>query len=176
MALSQPGYAFWASKGYRTFHRRNCSKITGLSLLRGFPRYQDAVYAGYSPCRHCKPSPKQDVVFSIPITNQERCGETADTLIRLCTEHCLPFEYDMRYFTLQTMAGKWKIDMNARPVRLEHINLVTEPGNKKKFHTQPRLFLSLQDTFDYIMRHDGKLIEEMAAGNKREEGSSALCR
>ena len=30
MALSQPGLAFWASKGYRTFHRRNCSQISGL--------------------------------------------------------------------------------------------------------------------------------------------------
>lgn len=161
MTLSQPGYAFWASKGYRTFHRRNCAKITGLNQLRGFPRYQDAVHAGYSPCRHCKPSPKQDVKFSIPITNKERYGETTDTLIQLCTQHCLPFEYDLRYFTLQTMAGKWRIDINSRPVRLEHINLVTEPGNKKKFHTQPRLFLSLQDTFDYIMRHDRSLIETM---------------
>lgn len=169
MALSQPGLAFWASKGYHTFHRRNCSKITGLNQLKGFPRYQDAVRAGYSPCRHCKPSPKQDVKFSIPITNKERCGETTDTLIQLCTKHCLPFEYDMRYFTLQTMAGKWRIDMNLRPVRLEHINLVTERGNTKKFHTQPRLFLSLKDTFDYIMRHDSKLIEEIVAKDKQDQ-------
>ena len=169
MALSQPGLAFWASKGYRTFHRRNCSKITGLNQLRGFPRYQDAVRAGYSPCRHCKPSPKQDVVYSIPINNKERSGETTDTLIQLCTEHCLPFEHDIRYFTLQTMAGKWRIDMDMRPVRLEHINLVTERGNTKKFHVQPRLFLSLKDTFDYIMRHDSKLIEEMAEQDKQEK-------
>ena len=66
MALSQPGLAFWASKGYRTFHRRNCPQITGLNQLVGFPRYQDAARAGYCPCRHCKPSPKQDVVYSIP--------------------------------------------------------------------------------------------------------------
>lgn len=169
MALSQPGLAFWASKGYSTFHRRNCSKITGLNQLKGFPRYQDAIHAGYSPCRHCKPSPKQDVVFSIPITNKERYGETTDTLIQLCTEHCLPFEYDLRYFTLQTMAGKWRIDMNLRPVRLEHINLVKERGNTKKFHVQPRLFLSLRDTFDYIMRHDSKLIEEIVERDKQEQ-------
>lgn len=92
-----------------------------------------------------------------------------DTLIHLCTEHCLPFEHDTQYFTLQTMAGKWRIDINSRPVRLEHINLVTEPGNKKKFHTQPRLFLSLQDTFDYIMRHDSQLIEEMVTKDERKE-------
>lgn len=169
MALSQPGLAFWASKGYSTFHTRNCSKITGLNQLRGFARYQDAVRAGYSPCRHCRPSPKQDVKFSIPITNKERHGETTDTLIQLCTQHCLPFEYDMRYFTLQTMAGKWRIDMSLRPVRLEHINLVTERGSTKKFHTQPRLFLSLKDTFDYIMRHDSKLIEEIVAKDNQSQ-------
>ena len=112
---------------------------------------------------------KQDVVFSIPITNKERYGETTDTLIQLCKEHCLPFEYDLRYFTLQTMAGKWRIDMNLRPVRLEHINLVKERGNTNKFHVQPRLFLSLRDTFDYIMRHDSKLIEEMVERDKQEQ-------
>lgn len=159
MVLSQPGLAFWASKGYSTFHRRNCPKISGLNQLKGFAKYQDAVRAGYSPCRHCSPSPKQDVKFSIPITNQERFGETTDTLIQLCTQHCLPFEYDLRYFTLQTIVGKWRIDMSLRPVHLEHINLVKERGNTKKFHTQPRLFLLLKDTFDYIMRHDRSLIE-----------------
>ena len=52
------------------------------------------------------------------------------------------------------MVGKWKIDMDMRPVRLEHINLVSQQENTKKYHVQPRLFLSLKDTFDYIMRHD----------------------
>ena len=150
MALSQPGLAFWASKGYRTFHRRNCSQISGLNQLVGFPRYQDAVRAGYCPCRHCKPSPKQDVVYSIPITNKKRAGEGVETLVQLCTEHCLPFHHDNRYFEMQTMVGKWKIDMDLRPVRLEHINLISQPENTKKYHVQPRLFLSLKDTFDYI--------------------------
>ena len=165
MALSQPGLAFWASKGYRTFHRRNCSQISGLNQLVGFPRYQDAVRAGYCPCRHCKPSPKQDVVYSIPITNKKRAGESVETLVQLCTEHCLPFHHDNRYFEMQTMVGKWKIDMDLRPVRLEHINLVSQPENTKKYHVQPRLFLSLKDTFDYIMRHDNALM-------KRIEGTS----
>ena len=165
MALSQPGLAFWASKGYRTFHRRNCPQITGLNQLVGFPRYQDAVRAGYCPCRHCKPSLKQDVVYSIPITNKKRAGESVETLVQLCTEHCLPFHHDNRYFEMQTMVGKWKIDMDMRPVRLEHINLVSQQENTKKYHVQPRLFLSLKDTFDYIMRHDNALM-------KRIEGTS----
>lgn len=161
MTLSQPGLAFWASRGYRTFHRRNCPQITGLTQLVGFPRYQDAIHAGYCPCRHCKPSPKQNVAFSIPITNKERIGETADTLVQLCTEHCLPFQYDNRYFEMQTMVGKWKIDMSLRPVRLEHINLVLQPQNTKRYHVQPRLFLSLKDTFHYIMRHDSTLMKKI---------------
>ena len=37
--------------------------------------------------------------------------------------------------------------------------------NTKKYHVQPRLFLSLKDTFDYIMRHDNALM-------KRIEGTS----
>lgn len=51
----------------------------------------------------------------------------------------------------------------------EDINLVTERGNTKKFHTQPRLFLSLKDTFDYIMRHDSKLIEEIVAKDNQSQ-------
>lgn len=160
MTLTQPGYAFWAGRGYRTFHRRNCSQLTGLTQIRGFPRYQDAVQSGYSPCRHCKPSPRQDILFSIPITNEEREGETVETLIWLCTEHCLKYQYDDRYFTMETTVGKWRIDMGMRPVHLEHINRIMEPGNVDKFHVQPRLFLSLKDTFDYIVQHDNRLIKE----------------
>ncbi len=36
MALSQPGLAFWASRGYRTFHRRNCPQITGSTSWSAF--------------------------------------------------------------------------------------------------------------------------------------------
>ena len=59
--------------------------------------------------------------------------------VQLCTEHCLPFHYDNRYFEMQTMVGNWKIDMDMRPVRLEHINLVSQPENTRKYHVQPRL-------------------------------------
>ena len=36
-------------------------------------------------------------------------------------------------------------------------------------HCQPRLFLSLKDTFDYIMRHDSKLIEEIVAKDNQSQ-------
>lgn len=161
MSLSQPGLAFWASQGYSTFHRRNCSKIAGLPQLKGFSRYQDAVHAGYSPCRLCKPSPKQDVQFSIPISNKERKGETADVLNVLCAAHGIPYHYDGKYFSLQTEAGKWRIDTTLLPVRLEHINLIHNFGDTTKYHVQPRLFLSFKDTFDYILRHDRNLMAEL---------------
>ncbi len=169
MALTQPGMAFWAARGYSTFHRRNCSHLTGLNQLKGFARFQDAIHAGYQPCRHCKPSNKLDVQFSIPITSKERSWDNCDTLVTLSTQHCLPYQYDDRYFMLETMAGKWKIDMSLRPVRLEHINLIKNHGNTTKYHTQPRLFLSLKDTFDYIMRHDKSLIEELQQSSQEKE-------
>ena len=62
--------------------------------------------------------------------------------------------------------------MERRPVHLEHINFITKPGNTKEFHRQPRLFLSLKDAFDYIIRHDSKLIEEMV--NKEHEVQPAI--
>lgn len=158
MVLTQPGYAFWAGAGYRTFHRRNCPLLAGVRPLRGFRRYGDAVHFGYSPCRRCKPNAKQDVVFSIPITSQERVGETSDTLVRLCKDHGISFWHDERYFVLHTQVGRWRIDISARPVRLEHINLVREPNNIDHYHVQPRLFLSLRDTFFYILRHDRCMI------------------
>lgn len=160
MVLTQPGYAFWAGKGYRTFHRRSCPLLAGLRPLRGFRKYEDAVHFGYSPCRRCKPNAKQDVVFSIPITSEERVGETSDTLVRLCKDHGISFWHDERYFVMETMVGRWKIDASTRPVRLAHINLVREPENTEDYHVQPRLFLSLRDTFDYILRHDYALIKE----------------
>lgn len=134
--------------------------------LVGFPRYQDAVRAGYCPCRHCKPSPKQDVVYSIPITNKKQCGRRrrnpGATLYG-----ALPTNFTTTIDT--SRCRQWwasgKLNMDLRPVRLEHINLISQPENTKKYHVQPRLFLSLKDTFDYIMRHDNALM-------KRIEGTS----
>jgi hypothetical protein len=158
LALTQPGLAFWSSKGYRTFHLRNCPKLAGLTDLAGFPRYQDAVSAGYKPCRFCKPSKKHDVAYSIPITNQVRKNETVDMLCELCKKNDLPWDFNGSIFSLQTAVGKWRIYTNIRPVKLEHINLVYNPGNTEKYHVQPRLFLSLVDTFEYILRHDQQLL------------------
>lgn len=39
----------------------------------------------------------------------------------------------------------------------ECINLVSTTGNTQHYHVQPRLFLSLRDTFAYIIKHDRQL-------------------
>ena len=160
LQLTHPGLAFWAGAGYQTFHVKSCPKIAGLSQLRGFPRYRDAVQAGYSPCRLCKPTAKQDIPYSIPITSQVRPGECCETLAQWCSEHRLLFQHDERYFILRTAAGKWRIHMCLRPVQLEHINLITNP-RCQTYHVQPRLFLSLRDTFDYIIHHDKTLLNRV---------------
>ena len=43
---------------------------------------------------------------------------------------------------------------------LEHINLITNP-RCQTYHVQPRLFLSLRDTFDYIIHHDKTLLKRV---------------
>lgn len=162
--LTQPGFAFWAGKGYRTFHLRDCPRLEKPQQLRGFRRYQDAVNAGYKPCRQCRPTAKQDALYSIPITSHERSGESADTLVQLCTERGIPFEQDERYFVLRTAVGIWRIDLHALPVHLAHINLVKQREKSPEYHIQPRLFLSLRDAFRYILRHDKTLKKQAERG------------
>ena len=40
------------------------------------PAFQDAVFAGYTPCRHCKPTAKHDVTVSTPIYSRPREDKT----------------------------------------------------------------------------------------------------
>ncbi len=78
--LTQPRFAFWAARRYKTFHHRFCSKLHGISELQGFSLYNDATRAGYRPCRHCHPTPKQDITLSIPITSKRRKNESIEEL------------------------------------------------------------------------------------------------
>jgi len=55
--------------------------------------------------------------------------------------------------------GRWKIDVSAHPYIVYHINRVMAQHNEHDYHRQPRLFLSLADTFEYIQRHDKQLME-----------------
>ncbi|MGN0555674.1 MAG: hypothetical protein ACI4LI_07220 [Candidatus Fimenecus sp.] len=151
--LTQPEFAFWVGQGYQNFHLRSCPKLHGLSNLKGFKTFQDAVFAGYTPCRHCKPTAKHDVTVSIPIYSRPRADETVQDLVALCQTAGYAHSFDGVWFCLETPVGKWKIKLNTHPIQLYHINLVMTP-HKQDYHKQPRLFLSLADVFTYIERHD----------------------
>lgn len=161
--LTQPRFAFWVGQGYQTFHLRNCSKLRELSNLRGFGTYKEAVRAGLTPCRKCKPTAKHDMKLSVPITNRVRENERIEELEAMCADEGYSHYMEGAYFYLETPVGKWKINACEVPVKLEHINLVRAPY-EKRYHEQPRIFLSFIDTFDYIKRHDEELQRKAANG------------
>lgn len=162
--LTQPRFAFWAAKGYQNFHTRNCPKLQELSSLTGFARFNDAIRAGFTPCKHCKPSKRQDVVYSIPISSRKRSGESPELLCKLCQQHGYPCSLDQAggVFQMETPVGKWRVHLSADPITLEHINLVSPRGSRTRYHRQPRMFLSLADTFAYIHRHDSALLKRQS--------------
>ena len=67
----------------------------------------------------------------------------------------------MTHSFMETPVGKWKINTASRPYILHHINLVVTPNCEHGYHRQPRIFLSLEDAFNYIHRHDHKLVEQV---------------
>ncbi|MBE5809670.1 MAG: hypothetical protein E7318_01915 [Clostridiales bacterium] len=157
LTLTHSSYAFWAGRGYSTFHRRECPKLNGLTDLRGFALYEDAIRKGLAPCKQCKPKQKDGIHVSIPITSHERSGESAAMLDSLCDASGYEHEYAPPYYYIVTPVGKWRLDVHARPVKLDHINLVRASIDWAEYHKQPRIFLSLSDTFSYIERHDRSL-------------------
>ena len=161
--LTQPRFAFWVGRGCQTFHLHGCSKLHKVSELKGFGTYNEAVQAGYTPCRKCKPTSKHNANLSIPITNKVREKENPKDLVKSCYEAGYDYSIDGEYFYIETSVGKWRINTNTAPIKLEHINLVITPWIKD-YHEQPRVFLSLTDVFDYIRRHDTALKE------KKDEG------
>ena len=158
--LTQSGYAFWAAVGYRTFHLRNCAKLDRISGLRGYARYQDAIRAGLTPCKQCKPSEKNDIRVSVPIYQRNRQGESVETLDALCDAQGYQHRVEAHDYFIETEVGKWRLDTRTHPVDVYHINLAMTP-NCTRYHKQPRLFLSLSDTFEYIKRHDTSLMEKI---------------
>ena len=163
--LTQPRFAFFCAAGYQAFHKRNCRKLQGLSHITGFARYRDAIRAGHTPCKFCKPTSKLDIECSIPITSEKRTGESVRDLAALCRSHGYVYDENYPFFCFATPAGKWKIDLRSTPYILYHINLILTPNNDRDYHRQPRLFLSLLDTFAYIHRHDRSLIDRSGAAS-----------
>lgn len=160
ITLTATRFAFWAAPGYQTFHTRNCIKLNGMKNIRGFARYGDAVHAGFSPCRHCRPSAKQDAILSIPIYNQARAGEKIEDIISLCEAKGYACSLDKNELLIETQAGRWLVDIRKRPIFIEHQHTDGSIKGKSKIHWQPRMFLSLQDVVAYITKHDAKLVSK----------------
>lgn len=157
LTLTNPGYGFWAAAGYGTFHSRSCRKMKGLTKIRGFARYDEAVRAGFTPCKCCKPTRKQDIVYSIPLSNKTRADESPADLAALCEKVGYEYSRDEDDFEFLTPVGRWRIHLNSMPVTVDHLNLTMTPDNPHLFHRQHRVFLSLRDAFFYIKRHDDDL-------------------
>jgi len=156
LTLTQPRYAFWASRGYGNFHKHSCPKLNQANNLVGFSTFNEAISAGYTPCRKCKPSKKNDAVYTIPISSHTRENETDEDLITLCRDSGYKYSAEDKIFCIETPVGKWRLDTSLPPFTLEHMNLVVTPG-VTKYHDQPCIFLSLTDAFYYIKRHDDDL-------------------
>jgi len=157
--LTQPRFAFWASQGYQTFHLRACPKLQSGSHLIGFSTYREAIRAGYSSCKKCKPTAKHDIHISIPITNQIRLDEKLSDLEEMCAKAGYEHHAEGPYLYVVTPVGKWRINISASPITIYHINLAMDP-NENEYHEQPRLFLSFVDVFEYIKRHDDELLRK----------------
>lgn len=157
--LTQPRFGFFAALGYQTFHTRNCPKLSGRSNIRGFETYDAAKHSGFTPCKLCKPNPKQDLLISIPIGNKERPNDTVENLSALCDEYGYSHKICKNNFELETPVGKWIILVNTYPVTVKHINLAHSP-NCTYYHTQHRIFLSMVDALYYIHRHDLSLMQK----------------
>ena len=162
--LTQPGLAFWAGQGYQNFHLRGCSKLHGVSNLKGFKSYEKAVAAGYTPCKKCHPTSKHDAQLSIPITNERRHGEKIEVVAPLCKAEGFTFLRSSNNAFIETPVGKWQINLASFPIKVFHINLVKTP-EATTYHEQPRRFLSFTDTFEYIKRHDISIIKKTPKEN-----------
>ena len=154
--LTQPSFAFWASRGYRTFHIRSCPALNGLSMLSGFSTYDGARRAGFTPCRKCKPSHKHDLLLSVPIYSKDRGKENIEELKEVCERKGYGYTLCDGVLSVSTSVGKWRVYTDSHPIRLEHINLIVSP-NDEEYHQQPRVFLSIEDALRYIIKHDGEL-------------------
>ena len=156
MTLTHPGYAFFAGRGYDNFHLRHCPKLQGMKNVRGFSLYREAINAKLTPCKQCKPTEKHQITVSIPLSNSIRYNESPDMLDAMCEEADFDYEFEDPFYIITTSVGRWKINTNTCPVKVQHVNFVTS-GKNADYHKQPRIFMSLTDTFNYILRHDRSL-------------------
>lgn len=171
--LTNPGYAFWAARGYKTFHLRDCRKLEGLSDLRGFSKFGDAICSGLKPCKYCRPSQSDNIYESVPIDQRVRKDEDPAELDPLCDAAGFLHEYDAPYYSIQTPVGIWKLKVGTRPLEVLHSH-AAHNDRPPAFHKQHRIFLSLKDTFRYIKKHDASVIAGCPGAKFRRLGASAI--
>ena len=161
MTRTSSAYAFWAGRGYRSFHLHDCPKLAGLTELKGYARYDYAVSKGLTPCKCCRPSRKHDLIITVPTGGKIRKEETSALLDSLCETYGYSYKKCDYLYYISTPVGKWRLHIEKRPVELWHINLVNARGSTDEYHKQPRLLLSLTDTFHYIHDHDKGLMKQL---------------
>lgn len=161
--LTRSGYGFFAAAGYSSYHLRQCSRLKGLQNIEGFSTCRDAERRGLSPCRLCRPSEKDNILYPAHIKSREQENETTYILIDGCMKNGYPYKESGAEFIFETPVGRWKINTEASPYIVHHINLVTTPGNQAAYHRQPRLFLSFRDIFRYVQKHDKAIMAKQPA-------------
>ena len=157
LTITGTAHGFFVGKGYNNFHLKSCPRVKQLSGIIGFRTYNDAISAGFTPCKTCKPTKKSNVNLSIPVTSKERIEEKISDLYTRCAAYGYSCSQNDEYFYVETPVGKWKIDITSKPVKLKHINLVVG-GDTEEYHEQPRIFLSFTDAILYIRKHDKNLL------------------
>ncbi len=163
--LTKTANVFFAGRGYSDFHLASCPKMNGLSEISGFSKFSDALKAGYTPCKHCRPTAKQDAVYSVPFYSKPVNNESVDEIETVCAECGFSFSKHEDYVRVETPVGIWKAFVRRKPVVLEHINLAMQPENRFDFHKQPMMLLSFIDTIQYIKKHDYKLMQNIEENN-----------
>lgn len=163
--LTKTSNVFFAGTGYSNFHVAGCAKLNGLSEIKGFSKYSDAVRAGYTPCKHCKPTARQDAVYSVPFYSKPVRNESVDDIEKVCDDCEFSFSKHEDYVLVETPVGIWKMFVWRKPVVLEHINLVIQFDNRFSFHRQPIMLLSFTDAIQYIKKHDYKLMQDVEEKN-----------
>ncbi len=158
LVLTSSSYAFFAATGYGNFHHIDCPKLKGLTGIRGFMLYGDAVKAGYQPCRHCRPTAKMDIPITIPNNSRVRPNEKIDSVIAKAESYGYRCSYEKPVLTLETPVGRWIVEVHYHPIFVEHQHTNESAATNSELHWQPRLFLSLEDVVDYVHRHDQHII------------------
>ena len=78
----------------------------------------------------------------------------------LCEAKGYTYSLNGHELLIETQAGRWQVDIQKRPIFIEHQHTDGSVKGESGIHWQPRMFLSLRDVVTYITKHDEKLVAE----------------